>query len=563
MRFDSRPATCVLAATVSMLVPCAILAQPSPPAPGSGATPGGTITGKVVAATDGTPVIGATVGTFAGSERRTVETGEGGAFTLTDLPAGRYRLFAERNGFAQGAYGASEPGEPTRMVHLREGERAEGIVIRLERWAVITGRVTDPKGEPVVGAMVSAVRKRSMNGAPMLMGFSRGERTDDRGLYRLSGIPRGTYYIQIKVFPNYQTGQVMLGSGSGSVDTFHPDAVDIDHAREIAVAPGDEIGGIDVSVSPVPRLAIAGTVVDSKGQRPSRLAWMLSRDEGSRFAMRTGSTGMAMQPGTFETSEIAGRYRLTLRTLPSDGSRPEWASINVTVDTEPIKDLQVTTAPMAMISGRLVVAGDSRDPSTDAPPRGMRVSTTPAEGGPQQAMEMAMPAMGDMPGTVEADGTFKLYVAPGRFFLSAMTMSANPLVVREVSIDGRDVTRTPFDLIAGQTITSARVVMGAGAALAGQVSGAGTGDALVVVFSEDPALWKLGNRFIRAERSDPRGGYEVAALAPGSYFAVAVDMLSNGEWTDPAWLERAASVAARVTVVDPRITLNLARVRFP
>jgi hypothetical protein len=52
--------------------------------------------------------------------------------------------------------------------------------------------------------------------------------------------------------------------------------------------------------------------------------------------------------------------------------------------------------------------------------------------------------------------------------------------------------------------------------------------------------------------------YTLTGLPPGEYFVVAVDAASGGEWRDPAWLDAASRVAARVTLRwEEPVTLDL------
>jgi protocatechuate 3,4-dioxygenase beta subunit len=66
----------------------------------------------------------------------------------------------------------------------REGPKREGA---------ITGRVTDDAGEPIVGVNVSSYRLRDLEGkttgAVYESYFNRGGMTDDRGIYRIYGLP--------------------------------------------------------------------------------------------------------------------------------------------------------------------------------------------------------------------------------------------------------------------------------------------------------------------------------------------------------------------------------------
>ena len=81
----------------------------------------------------------------------------------------------------------------TRLIN--RDETVESIDFELMRGGVITGRVTDADGRPIIEETVS-ISSAEPN---RIIGYSisshRGTRTDDRGVYRLFGIAPGTYKV--------------------------------------------------------------------------------------------------------------------------------------------------------------------------------------------------------------------------------------------------------------------------------------------------------------------------------------------------------------------------------
>jgi hypothetical protein len=56
------------------------------------------------------------------------------------------------------------------------------------------------------------------------------------------------------------------------------------------------------------------------------------------------------------------------------------------------------------------------------------------------------------------------------------------------------------------------------------------------------------NRWVVSARADQQGQFKVSELPPGAYFAIAVEYVPQGEWRDPAWLERASKNATRFSL---------------
>jgi hypothetical protein len=68
-------------------------------------------------------------------------------------------------------------------------------------------------------------------------------------------------------------------------------------------------------------------------------------------------------------------------------------------------------------------------------------------------------------------------------------------------------------------------------------SGAPAPELFVVAFSADRAMWFANSRRVAAVHPDRTGRYTIRNLPPGDY-RVAVADLDQGEWFDPAVLER-------------------------
>ncbi|MDQ1257838.1 MAG: Carboxypeptidase regulatory-like protein, partial [Candidatus Hydrogenedentes bacterium] len=116
-----------------------------------------------------------------------VTTGEDGAFSVSNLAAGTYRLGVRIPKFDR----FESPVEPAEIV-LAEGERKTDVrvVMNLDEGLSIAGRVTNAKGEPVARAYVFArdtEMKQSYGGA----------NTDSDGRYRIVGLKEGPHVVQV------------------------------------------------------------------------------------------------------------------------------------------------------------------------------------------------------------------------------------------------------------------------------------------------------------------------------------------------------------------------------
>ena len=98
-------------------------------------------------------------------------------------------------------FGRQRPEGPSRQLELAENQRKTDAIVRLWRFGVISGTVTDESGEPMIGVTVRAMRRIYAGGRPRLGAGPQGT-TDDRGMYRIASLPAGDYVV---VMPNTTT----------------------------------------------------------------------------------------------------------------------------------------------------------------------------------------------------------------------------------------------------------------------------------------------------------------------------------------------------------------------
>jgi hypothetical protein len=176
----------------SSLLLCALLAQ-TPAAP----PPSGLITGRVTEGGGDSGVPSAVVSIQASTSQQRdpldlMLTDSDGRFFFEGLPSGTYRITVRKPGWIDGAYGQRRAGGLAATFTLENAERRTGLDIKLWKPAVLAGDVTDEAGEPVVDALVWAVRRRSIAGRQR-MELVTATHTDDRGAFRLSGLAPGEY----------------------------------------------------------------------------------------------------------------------------------------------------------------------------------------------------------------------------------------------------------------------------------------------------------------------------------------------------------------------------------
>lgn len=297
--------------------------QPGGPQPtGQPATGTGLIVGRVLDASSGKPIQGASVTVTSTSQQlpspvsaatgfrpQAIVTGSDGVFVFRNLPKGSFVL---RGGLA-GYLSVSASTSPTasaafQAVSLDDGEKVNDIELRMWRSGAVTGQVLDEQNEAVEGITIMVVRI-AMTGGRRTLAMMQSATTDDRGVYRIPGLTPGDYGVcalfSRHIAPvaaglaqsggnaemqrtlsgsgamspsgsGYRVGDLMLISASGSrnvdpapsedgrlsvyADVCYPSATTVQGAQAVRVDSGQERSDLNVVLRVVPGARIVGTL---------------------------------------------------------------------------------------------------------------------------------------------------------------------------------------------------------------------------------------------------------------------------------------------------------------
>jgi hypothetical protein len=159
-----------------------------------------------------------------------------------------------------------------------------------------------------------------------------------------------------------------------------------------------------------------------------------------------------------------------------------------------------------------------------------------------------MPAFGGS--SINADsGAFQVEGLIGQRVFRAANLPKG-WVLKQVRLNGEDITDTGVEFKPGEDVSGLEIELtNRTTAIDGAVTddrGQALKDFTVVVFAEDKTKWAMPmNRWTASSRPDQEGRFKFANLPPGPYYAIAVEYVPQGEWSDPEWLARASKKATR------------------
>ncbi len=531
--------------------------------------------------------------------RLIVATDDQGRFQFVGLPPGRYRINAALPGWVTGEMGARGPGGQGMTLALTEGQTIRDVTIAMARGAVITGRVADMAGQPVVAARVLASERRIVNGAVSFQsGFAGlGSVTDDRGVYRLFGLKAGTYAVSATPPPlqtpaarvvtqaelqwvaaprtpgSSQTPPPPPGPMSTYAQVFHPSATDVAGASLISVGAGEERDGVDITLQLVPTVKVSGTVTRPDGQRAAGaqvvvapldqpmldpLA-LLFRNISPRNTPNGEFSFLDLQPGRYTISarapSAAGPSAAGGAGTPGGRGAPPpildlWATAEITVSGTDIEGLSLALQPGMTMSGRVVFEGTTPAPD-DLSRVSVRLTAPPTSGG-------LTITSGTTSNVVSANGKFSIRgLSPGAYELNAsapgLTAGMPTWTLKSAVAGGRTLLDSPIEIHPGGDLSDVvvtftdRVTEVTGLLL--DRAGRPAPEFYVIVFPTDASRWTQRARWLRLPtRPASDGRFRITGLPPGEFYLAALTEFDQNEWWTPAFLEQVVPGAIRITI---------------
>jgi protocatechuate 3,4-dioxygenase beta subunit len=502
---------------------------------------GGVITGRVITE-DGLPIPHAMVNVFGvsgrvkqTSVRRETVADDDGKFVADGLDAIPYLVSAWVPGYVPASDGGVlNPFELNEARFVRVGE---SVTVKLIRGGVITGRVTNDAGEPVIGAPVRATRVRDETGlstsADVDYAHLWTRTTDDRGVYRIYGLAPGAYIVAAG---GSDASSARSTPFAGRTITYHPSSTR-DAATLVNVSSGSEATSIDVVYRGDSGFAISGKIRGAPGTtsaitQTSTKIFLRSRTRNETIDTTTSQSNNN-QNGYAFYGVPNGEYEVIARNDGMDGGNGlDSTASRVTVKGADVTGIDLTLVPNATVSGVVVVMKmDSHalecQNHRKSYPEEIIVRARSAD--PADKRRRLLPVTsGYGVGIPNDEGVFTIRdLKPGRhrielelpdktWYLKAMAMTGSKPAVDP---------RTGLTVKSGDKLSGLRLTIASGAALL-------KGKIMLAENTKLPA--RLHVHLIPAEAeakddvlrfaetsADADGAFTFTNLAPGKYFALA------------------------------------------
>lgn len=268
-----------------------------------------------------------------------------GEYRIGNVPPGKYTVVPSGSIFLVAGDLNDE-----RTVIVNEGETINDFDFSLIRGGVITGKVVDSDGRPVIEEEVQLFSSRGVAVGPWPPVI-----TDDRGVYRIFGLRPGSYTVA--------AGRDGMGGSTASrgrpamyVRTYYPGVPDAAQATMIQVSDGSEATDVDIRLSrPLTTHTASGRIVNGEtGQPLKNIAYGFTRfiTPAQRTSISRGDVTNIR--GEFKLENLVpGQYAVQLMPDANVDMRAE--EVRFDIADHDVTDLVIRTVKGASLSGAAVL----------------------------------------------------------------------------------------------------------------------------------------------------------------------------------------------------------------
>ena len=433
-----------------------------------------------------------------------------GSFCFENLTPGDYDLMAQKAGYGDALH--------TVTLAVEENAVVKPLLIRMTRYAGLSGTVLDTEGELLPGVQVTVwQRVRSQNGAgPLAVDVTR---ADSRGAFRVSRLDPGTYYLSVNPENKLETRFVLpFVDNHGQmprekeVETFYSAAFTLAGATPLELKPGQQLDSLVLTLRKARLRRVTGRIAN-----PPREGFLSFEGETGAGSDRSGAIPIASD-GSFVRADLPpGKYTFRLY----DGRKPiarqdidltDGDAVGITLDPIETADIPVTF--------RTEGKGPPFRPRAPGPYWGASMLVRDGSG---EAVGLE-PAGG---------GTYRFPGVERGIYRLRMELAGQQLYLKGVTYGGETQTGDKLDLRSlrpgGLEITfSSNVAEVQGLATAPEDESGG-----LTVILVDEANDGEPARIAGATGTDQKGRFRLPGVAPGKYRLFAIEGFDDEEWGSP------------------------------
>jgi hypothetical protein len=437
----------------------------------------------------------------------------------------------------------------------------------MNRGAIISGRVTDGAGQPLINTTVIAYSVVYRAGFPLLLPAV-AKTTDDRGEYRLAWLTAGEYLVAVKpdVTPEIALSTSTAGvppvdGGLHAPKTFYPGTLDAANAISVFVRGESPISGIDIQTRKVETFHVKGTI---RSYVPRATSYITGN-----FSLGPRNAGMPGDPsatvfdarmdrvgndyiGEFDIRNVpAGSYNLAgwvREQNPDGGSQLTFALASVDVVNQDVTGIVLEIYPTVRVNGTVVVNGGAPGPVQARV--SLLVDGPMARGGVYAGLSQR---------AVLADSQTGAFMIPavqtGNFHALLGAGMPPDYYLADIRQSGVSVFDSGFH-VGKESPAPIQIIVNSGArSVEGTVRdsrGKPVAGAIAVLV---PPRERRHNRALYyTAKADAMGHFKIQGVAPGGYSLFSWQNMPDGAYFNDRFVTRNEEAGRRVSVVQSSVT---------
>lgn len=518
--------------------------------------------------------------TYTNYGSKFVKTDENGEFVIKNVRAGTYVAYVKSEGLLNpDSYKFSYRQSPSENKPEDKFEKIAisglgefQIVVSARRGGAVSGRILYADGESAVGVKVEVLRKengRFSNTSSIYGGGEAGigsAKTDDRGFYRIAGLPEGQYIVRAiepvshiqstsQYFYTYRDNQNSI------FKTYYPEGENSKDARELEILPGQEQTSIDIILPERRLFGISGKIVRKGSNEPlSNFSVNFSKisDRDELVAeFNSSSPAVSNKAGEWALKSLpAGKYRISISqgyvyssNSEAQKNQAKYPTISkeIEITDKNLDNLNFEMPVESSISGTIVVEGGKEVPAN------VQIYAIDEESKEMSSSDyIRTPGKNPQPVKEKAFRIGKL--DEGKYRL--LSFNTPDYYVKSATLGGRDLLNSPVEVKESEELKGVRIVLSADmGTVKGKVAGYdGKEEVYIVVISTNAVFGQLPAKTFSA-RLAPTGDFEVKA-APGEYSIIVATPKNRplNEAEAKEWFQKVVRDGQKITVKDGEIT---------
>jgi len=378
----------------------------------------------------------------------------------------------------------------------------------MQPFGMISGRVLDAAGKPVIGATLWFRWESSQCKLPWCISQPHKERTDDDGEYSITDLDGpGSWLVSATAPSSWPQPEPQEDQRFGWAQTFYPGVTDPRLA--VRVMTGSELW-LDIKLAAVPVHRLRGVVLDVNGDPVPNTAVTMRKGMDSPILHQD-----TKDDGTFEFETLTDDY-WWISTKADPRGLKLFAAREIQVNGHDLENVELRlTAPFSF-HGRIVMEVPDGLPAPGLPNALPKVL-------PNVVLAFSTGAgLADAPGGIgnpDAKGYFTVLqnLYPGPYQIFSLGEPPPQYYLDSIRLGDRDALASGVQILSGSEPLTITYKLNGGT-VNGTVEKCASGE--VALVPQDTALRRPG--FARFVPCDSNGRYTISAVRPGEYYVLAI-----------------------------------------